>query len=94
MNPGSDMKVGFDQGRPIIAASEIAALLELDVPVFQDLMLSGSIRSTVERGEGEDDGKFLLTFQSPQWRLRLTCKDDGEVLTLTRVRLTTPPAVE
>ncbi|WP_306752676.1 DUF6522 family protein [Paracoccus actinidiae] len=91
MDLGSKIKVGFDQGRPVIEAVEIARLLELDVPGFQDLMRSGSIRSTVERGEGDDAGKFRLTFQSPQWRVRLTCKDDGEVLTLTRVRLTAPP---
>lgn len=92
MNVVSDMKIGFDQGHPVIEAAEIAPLLELDVPGFHNLMRSGSIRSTVERGEGADAGKFRLTFQSPGWRVRLTCKDDGEVLTLTRVRLTTPPA--
>ena len=91
MDLGSKIKVGFDQGRPVIEAAEIARLLELDVPGFQDLMRSGSIRSTVERGEGDDAGKFRLTFQSPRWRVRLTCKHDGEVLTLTRVRLAAPP---
>ena len=91
MDLGSKIKVGFDQGRPVIEAVEIARLLELDVPGFQDLMRSGSIKSTIEQGEGEDSGKFRLTFQSPRWRVRLTCKDDGEVLTLTRVRLTAPP---
>lgn len=94
MNPGSEMTVGFDQGCPVIEAAEIAALLELDVPGFQDLMRSGSIRSTVERGEGDDDGKFRLTFQSPQLRVRLTCTQDGHVLTLTRVRMTTPPTAQ
>ena len=48
------------------------------------------IRSTVERGEGEDKGKFRVTFQSPQWRVRLTYGLDGKVLTLTRVRLNVP----
>ncbi|MTE01074.1 hypothetical protein GIY56_12285 [Paracoccus sp. YIM 132242] len=86
------MKVGFDGDRPVIAAAEIAPLLELDVPAFQGLMRSGGIRSTVERGEGQDAGRFRLTFQSPRWRVRLTCNGDGEVLTLTRLRLTSPPA--
>ena len=92
MDLGSKIKVGFDQGRPVIEAAEIARLLELDASVFQDLMRSGSIKSTIEQGEGDDAGKFRLTFQSPRWRVRLTCKDDGEVLTLTRVRLTAPPS--
>ena len=84
------MKIVFDQDRPIVDAAEIAALLELEVASFQELMRSGKIRSIVERGEGEDGGKFRLTFQSPQWRVRLTCGRDGDVLTLTRVRLDVP----
>jgi hypothetical protein len=84
------MKIVFDQDRPIVEADEIAALLELDASGFQDLMHSGKIRSMVERGEGEDDGKVRLTFQSPQWRVRLTCGRDGDVLTLTRVRWDVP----
>lgn len=84
------MKIVFDQDRPIVDAAEIAALLELEVASFQELMRSGKIRSIVERGEGEDGGKFRLTFQSPQWRIRLTCGRDGEVFTLTRVRLDVP----
>lgn len=90
MTPGSARKVVFEQDRPVVEAAEIASLLDLDVPCFQDLMRSGRIRSTVERGEGQDDGKFRLTFQSPQWRVRLTCGRDGHVLTLTRVRVDVP----
>lgn len=90
MGLGFASKVTFDQDRPVVEAAEIAPLLELDVPSFQDLMRSGRIRSTVERGEGDDGGKFRLTFQSPRWRVRLTCGRDGDVLTLTRVRLNRP----
>lgn len=85
-------KIAFDQDRPVVEAVEIAPLLELDVSGFQDLMRSGKIRSIVERGEGEDGGKFRLTFQSPRWRVRLTCGRDGEVLSMTRVRLDVPLA--
>ena len=84
------MKIVFDQDRPIVEADEIAALLELEVASFQELMRSGKIRSIVERGEGEDDGKVRLTFQSPQWRVRLTCGRDGEVLTVTRAACSFP----
>lgn len=86
------MKIMFDQDRPVVEAVEIAPLLELDVPGFQELMRSGKIRSIMERGEGEHGGKFRMTFQSPQWRVRLTCRRDGEVLTLTRVGLNRPPS--
>lgn len=83
-------KIAFVQDRPIVEATEIAPLLELDVASFQDLMRSGKIRSMVEQGQGEDVGRFRLTFQSPFWRVRMTCGPDGEVLTLTRVRLDVP----
>ncbi|GHG33123.1 DUF6522 family protein [Paracoccus aerius] len=83
-------KIAFDQDRPIVEAAEIAPLLELDVTSFQDLMRSGKIRNIVERGEGEDGGKFRLTFQSAQWRVRLTCGRDGEVLTVTRAACSFP----
>lgn len=81
------MKVEFQDGQPVIDAAAIAPLLELDVSGFQDLMRSGRIRSTVERGEGADHGKFRLTFHSPFWRVRLTCGRNGTILTRTRVRL-------
>lgn len=84
------MKIVFDQDRPIVEADEIAALLELEVASFQELMRSEKIRSIVERGEGEDDGKVRLTFQSPRWRVRLTCAPDGEVLTVTRAACSFP----
>ncbi|MFC0201406.1 DUF6522 family protein [Paracoccus rhizosphaerae] len=84
---GAAMKIEFRDGQPVVDATEIAPLLELDVPDFQNLMRSGRIRSTVERGEGEDDGKFRLTVQSPFWRVRLTCGPDGTILSRTRVRL-------
>lgn len=90
MHLGPVTRITFDQDRPIVDASEIASLLELDVSDFQVLMRAGGIRSIVERGEGQDGGKFRLTFQSPRWRVRLTCGRDGEVLTLTRVRLDVP----
>ncbi len=90
MPPGSATRIAFDQDRFVVDAVEIAALLELDVASFQALMRSGRIRSIVERGEGDDEGKTRLTFQSPQWRVRLTCGRDGSVLTSTRVQLDVP----
>ena len=90
MGLGFATKIAFVQDRPVVEAAEIAQLLELDVASFQDLMRSGRIRSIVERGEGEDEGKFRLIFQSPQGRVRVTCGSDGNVLTVTRVRLNVP----
>ena len=80
-------KVEFQNGQPIVDAADIAPLLELVVVGFQALMKSGKIRTGVERGSGQDEGKLRLTFQSSQWRVRLTCAGDGQVLTTTRLRM-------
>lgn len=84
------MKVGFDGDQPIVDAAAIAPLLGLDVPTFQSRMRSGRIRTVIERGEADDAGKLRLTFQTPDWRVRLTCAGDGTVLTLTRAQLGAP----
>ncbi|MGN7868405.1 DUF6522 family protein [Paracoccus sp. 22332] len=84
------MKVGFDGDQPVVDAAAIAPLLGLDVPTFQDRMRSGRIRTMIERGEADDAGKLRLTFQTSDWRVRLTCAGDGTVLTLTRAQMGAP----
>lgn len=81
------MKIEFDGDQPIVDAGQIAPLLDLDLVGFQILMQSGKIATGVERGSGADAGKLRLTFQSPDWRVRLTCGLDGTVLTTTRLRV-------
>lgn len=81
------MKIEFEGDKPIVDAAQIAPLMELDVIGFQVLMQSGQIRTGVERGTGVDAGKLRLTFQSPDWRVRLTCTGNGAVLTTTRLKL-------
>lgn len=79
--------IAFDQDRPVVDAASIAPLLELGLSEFQALMRAGRIRSTIERGEGDDTGRFRITFQSPTWRVRLTCVEDGTVISTARVKL-------
>ncbi len=82
------VKVEFADGNPLVDAAQIAPLMDLDVIGFQALMQSGGISTGVERGTGDDAGKLRLTFQSPLWRVRLTCAQDGTVLTTARLKLT------
>lgn len=84
------MTVGFDGDQPVVDAAAIAPLLGLDVPTFQDRMRSGRIRTMIERGEADDAGKLRLTFQTSDWRVRLTCAGDGTVLTLMRAQMGAP----
>ena len=83
----SAVKIELSGDQPIVDAALIAPLMDLDVIGFQVLMQSGCIRTGVERGAGADAGKLRLTFQLPDWRVRLTCSGDGTVLTMTRLRL-------
>jgi hypothetical protein len=83
----SAVKIEFRNGQPIVDAALIAPLMDLDVIGFQVLMQSGCIRTGVEHGTGVDAGRLRLTFQSPDWRVRLTCSGNGTILTTTRLRL-------
>ena len=83
----STLEIELRGDQPIVDAALIAPLMDLDVIGFQVLMQLGCIRTGVERGTGADAGKLRLTFQSPDWRVGLTCSGDGTVLTTTRLRL-------
>jgi hypothetical protein len=58
----------------------------------QALMRAGEITSRFERGEGEDAGRFRVTFFHGGRRVRLTIDGDGRVLQRSRVTRTAPPA--
>ena len=53
-----------------VAASVVAAALDLPEPQLRDEMAAGNVVSTVERGEGEDAGRYRLTFR---YRTRYFC---------------------
>lgn len=80
------MKLVLHDGNPVIEATQIAPLLDLDVLTFRTMMQAGQITTRVERGTADDEGKLRVTFQAPLWRVRLTCSTNGSVLSTTRVR--------
>ncbi|GGK23231.1 DUF6522 family protein [Salinarimonas ramus] len=52
------------------------------------LLREGAITSRVERGEGEDAGRWRLTFYHESARFRIVVEDEtGRVLTRSRVDL-------
>lgn len=81
------MKIDMTSGQPVIDASDLAKLLDLTPQQVRDRMRSGDITSLFETGEGADAGQFRLTFFHAGRRVRLTCADDGTVL--TRIRTST-----
>ncbi|WP_299844162.1 DUF6522 family protein [uncultured Paracoccus sp.] len=77
-------------GRIIVEAAELAPLLGLDLAEFQSQMRSGQIATGTEEGQGEDAGRFRVTFTSSQWKLRLTCAADGTVISRIRTEIASP----
>lgn len=74
-----------------IDAPDLAGLLGLPAAEMRVLMRSGAVTSRFERGEGEDEGLFRVTFLHGRSRVRLVVDGDGQVLRQTRVAWTSPP---
>jgi Family of unknown function (DUF6522) len=74
----------------VIEAVDLGRLLGRPPVEVQRLMREGGITSRFERGEGEDAGRFRLTFFDGAQQLRLIVAEDGQVLKRTRVRRPAP----
>ncbi|MBU3030594.1 DUF6522 family protein [Paracoccus marinaquae] len=64
----------------VVDAGLLAAAFGLQSSVVQDMMRNGRITSRSERGQGEDEGRWRLTFYYEARALRLTLDADGTVL--------------
>ncbi|WP_298837787.1 DUF6522 family protein [uncultured Roseobacter sp.] len=84
------MKIDMSGDQPIIDARDLGELLDLPADEIQALMRSGEITSRFETGEAEDAGKVRLTFFHQGRRVRLTCSNDGTVLSTSRVTAERP----
>ena len=74
------------EGGFVIDAMDLGPLLDLDPPRVPELMREGRITSRFERGEGEDEGRFRVTFLHEGTTVRLIVAADGTVLQRSRVR--------
>jgi hypothetical protein len=70
----------LDQGDVQVDAGIIAAGLRLAPTLVQPLMLAGRITSRLERGVGDDAGRYRLTFLHRKRQLQLVIDDAGQVL--------------
>ena len=80
------MKLDVKDGRVTIDAHDLAPLLECAPAEVPDLMRAGRITSVFEQGEGDDAGRFRVTFRFRATRVRFTCAGDGTVLSQIRTK--------
>lgn len=78
------MKVQMNPDGVDIAAEDLGPLLDLDPSEVPAKMKSAEITSLFETGEGEDAGRFRITFWHGRRRVRLICAPDGTVLKRSR----------
>lgn len=78
------MKIAMKDGQPVIDAGDLGPLLGLEPAAVQDGMRRGEITSRYETGQDADAGRFRLTFFHAGTRLRLTCAEDGTVISRSR----------
>lgn len=84
------MKIEMDRGQPLIDAQDLGELRGLEPADVRVKMRAGKITSRFEIGEGEDAGRFRLTFFLNDKRVRMTCGMDGEVISTIRLKQGTP----
>ena len=73
------------EGGFMIDAEDLGPLLGVEPSQVPVLMREGRITSRSERGEGEDEGRFRLTFRHGRTRLRLVVRANGTVIRQSRV---------
>jgi hypothetical protein len=78
------MKIEIIDDQPVIDAHDLGPLLGLAPAEVQTKMREGEITSKYELGQDEDAGRFRLTFYYAAKRVRLTCAQDGTVISTIR----------
>jgi hypothetical protein len=73
------------EGGFMIDANDLGPLLGIEPAQVPGLMRDGRITRRFERGEGEDLGRFRLTFRHEAVTLRLVLTADGTVVQRSRI---------
>lgn len=78
-------KVTMHNGQATVDAHDLGPMLGLEPAQVPEKMRSGEITSLFEKGVDDDAGRFRLSFYYNAKRIRLTCLEDGTVLSTTTV---------
>ena len=86
------MRIQMTEGGPVVPATELGPLLGVRPADLPRLMRDGIVTARHEAGAGEDAGRFRLSFRYGDRMVRLTCTDDGTVVSRVRVLASQPGA--
>ena len=78
------MRVAITRDGPVVPAQDLAPLLGVEPAELPRLMREGEVAAAHEIGVGEDAGRFRLRFRYGSRMVRLTCTDDGAVISTIR----------
>ena len=67
------------EGQFEIGAERLAQRFGLGVDDLRAMTARGQVRSSVERGDGADTGRWRLSFRIGNRRWRLTLREDGMI---------------
>lgn len=84
------MQIEMTDEGPMVRADQLAPLLGIDPAELQRLMREGEVTSRHEQGIDEDAGRFRLVFRYRDRMVRLTCTDDGKVISRTAISIPNP----
>lgn len=84
------MKIEMTDEGPLVSADDLAPMLGINPAELQRLMREGQVTSRHEQGIDEDAGHFRLIFRYRDRMVRLTCRDDGTVISRTAVSAPNP----
>ncbi len=81
------MRLDVQDGQITIDAHDLAPLIGCTPSQVPELMRAGKITSVYERGEGDDAGRFRVSFRYRAARVRFTCLEDGTVVSQIRTNM-------
>ncbi len=81
------MRLDVTDGQITVDARDLAPLIGCAPAEVPTHMREGRITSTFEKGEGEDAGRFRVTFRFGTTKVRFTCAEDGTVLSQIRTQV-------
>ncbi|KIT15745.1 DUF6522 family protein [Jannaschia aquimarina] len=80
------MSVEFGENGIVVDAELICAAFDLTEDEMRALMRTGAMHTVCERGIGEHEGRWRLTFRYDGGMVRLTTDENGRVLSRVRSR--------